>query len=167
MTSLEARRKTTGVSASASQSEGGNAKAVAVVVVLTLVAAYMLISFRIGDVYPFCRYAMFSHMVTSGSRLVAVTEAGTERDIRDFTAWHCGPPTVSPERYPACGEPPHPTYHVQHGRYHIARHAAEPGAGPALALVQQTVAFPEPQGPPQLTGCHLMTCTARPLGSSD
>lgn len=136
-----------------------------VVFAVTAALVYATVPFRVGDIYPLCRFAMFSQHTTHDSRLVLRTTEGRLRDVRDFEAFVC-PEPVDFERGDArCTDAsPHASYNEKHGALFIAGHPAADGADTTgwvgVTVERELVAFPEPYGPPVTVYCAVGRCLA-------
>lgn len=131
-----------------------------------LALLYIAIPFRIGDIYPFARFAMFSQHTQTDRRLVVEVEGSHIHPVEAFSAFACRPS----ENGPSCFDNSDLSYNEKHDLAYVERRTladVEPRPGlVALRVLRQQISFSEPYGSPKIESCPLLECTGH-RGASD
>ncbi len=120
-------------------------------------ATYVLVSFRIGEVFPFARFRMFSRTVDQASRLVARTADGRIHEIAEFEGWTCDAVAKLDE---SCGIGyPDAEERVRAELKRRGRPSTS-GAPEVVEVVRQQFVAPDPEGPMVTRQCAVLVCRA-------
>lgn len=129
-------------------------------VVALAVALFSGLPFRIGDVYPLCRYRMFSHFDNVQARHVLRGADGVLHNIDAFTRIECRDPE-GPLAVEVCGPGERSeNYYERRDRYALADRRGAVAQGEELLLLRWSVSFPERDGPLHTESCTLAQCRA-------
>lgn len=131
------------------------------VVGIGLALLYIATPLRIGDIYPFARFAMFSQHIQTDRRLVVEVEGPHVYPVEAFSAFDCRPV----DERPPCFDDSDLSYNEKHDLAYVQREAiddSDPLTGSVvLRVMRQQISFAEPYGEPQIDSCPLLECTGR------
>ncbi len=130
---------------------------------LLALVAYVLVSFRVGEFYPFSTMPMFSRRMRRSTRILARRADGATCDLDNFDRWNCPTPLDARTMAVACPNAPrHPEKDREAVEY-LRTHAATSSGGEPVVVIRRTYDLPVPGGPMRALDCALGTCSAHPV----
>lgn len=127
-------------------------------------AVYVAVSFRVGAVFPFYDFPMFSQMTESRGRTYVRDLAGAEHAVADFDRWWCPRLEAALATERPCGLPQTWVHDEMMGVGNVATwlrsHAADRPTGEPVELLLRVWRAAADGGAPVVTDCSIMHCKA-------
>lgn len=127
-----------------------------------VLAGYFAVAQGLGNLYPFSTFEMYAGVEAhSASRLLARDGDGRVHEIREFSAYRCGPIDLRPAGC-AGGEDYYTIGYVEReAAEDLAARTAAPMSGPArdVLLIRRVWRFHGPDAP-SVDDCAVATCQA-------
>jgi hypothetical protein len=135
---------------------------------LAAMAVYVAVSFRVGAVFPFYDFPMFSRMHESRGRTFVRDAAGREHRVVDFERWWCPSLDAAIALDRPCGLSQTWAYDELMGAGNVATylrsHAAGEPQGEPVELLLRVWRAGQGGAAPGTTECLIMQCNARRRG---
>ena len=129
-----------------------------------VLVTYVVISFEIGERYPFARFRMFQDLPSASSRVIARDSTGGAGEVASYVDWSCPVPAELRFDGPDLGCPTAGSYPAldQRTAGWVRDHAADKptSGGEIVEIVRRTYYFADRWGASEHYDCVITTCTA-------